>query len=386
MYSIASSYLHLSILANDDTVFVWSKKSKNLYSFAGCYGALFLFMEEIKSEIPSLERSFEKIALPNSALTQDIYNKIKLLLQDREPFYKEELYKPLAIPSLKEREELFGSLACYYAYGSCFILDIDSRIESIKKYFEHLLIPSQLNCNSCKYIFKLQYVSDQYYSLYINTQKIEDALEEANILSVLQDYIRITLYEKSDFCFAFHAASFQYKRKTLLFPAVSGAGKSTLSAFLMLQTDFLFYSDEVAAIDSAYRMQPLPFCLTIKEGSWDILHRLFAEIESAEIYRRLDKQKIKFLRPRHIAKEGMDAQEAYMIFPEYKRGSKLLLDPLSMVEAIALLIDSGYHLNQADDFSSVKNFLEYLEGLKIYKLLYSDLQEALDAIKEIVDE
>ncbi len=336
---------------------------------------------EDKRDTLSLKNYLQTLNIPQNENTDTIVRQIALLLDNQEPKMSEEIYKKREIPLLKEMPYVKN---IYSIYSVNFSLDIDDSVkELVVQNFKHL--SSLESSTKQSYIFKVT-LHNNLYTIFINDKEVQRDIHSSQLLGFLQDFIRITIYENSNLFVAFHSAMLSYKKVPLIFPALSGSGKSTLSAFLMQKEGFKFYSDEVTPIDKEYAIKPLPLSIVLKEGSWSILKELDKEIKDAIVYKRFDSQNIKYIAPKNIATQTLNAKEAIMIFPLYKEGVSLVLKPLTLIESMDMLVKSGYHLDEREKFSSVKKYLDYLSGLKIYHLVYSNLEEAYITIKELIDE
>jgi len=337
-------------------------------------------MEERRDSL-SIKKYLLDLNIPWNNYTETIVNQITYLLDNQEPKLNEVLYKKKKIPSLKETSTPKN---IYTLYNINFTFEIDSSVEDmVLKNFQHLTLNK--HHNNYLYNFKITQ-TDTLYSISVNNKEIQKDIEKEQLLGFLQDLIRITIYENSNLFVAFHSAILSYEDKPLIFPALSGSGKSTLSAFLMQKEGFKFYSDEVTAIDKEYLIKPLPLSIVLKQGSWSVLKGLSKEIKEAIPYKRFDSQDIKYITPQQVATKSLNAKDALMIFPNYKKDATLELKSLTLVESIGLLVESGYHLDKREDFSCVKSYLTYLSKLKIYQLTYSNLENAHKKIKELLHE
>ncbi len=367
-------------LESADVIFVWSKITYALYSFSTQYGVLFFYMEEKRDPI-SIQGYLEALQLPKNTATLDMVETIASLLDKKEKKEKATtVYVEREIPKITKE---CMTPVLYSLYGVVFSFELPSSIQQeVLIVFQHLKVLEKKS--RCKYIFKVTQEGD-FFSIYINGKQVHKNIQSSVVLGYLQDLVRITIYENNNFFIALHAAMFSYNNIPIIFPAVSGSGKSTLSAFLMQKENFNFYSDEVTLVDTEYNIHPLPLVLTLKEGSWKILTGLEKEIKEAKVYRRFDYQKVKYITPKNIATHTIYAQEAFMIFPKYQEGVVCKLQPLSLVESLNFLVNSGYHLHQRENFESLKKYLEYLATLKIYTLTYSRLDEAYITVKQLID-
>lgn len=289
-------------------------------------------------------------------------------------------YASLKIPKCSS-QTLHQDENIYNIYDTFFSLSIDASLSSyLYDSFKHLKKYS--SNKDVKYNFQVL-KEEEMYTIYINGMQVEKLALKEKILSILQDLIRITIYENSNFLFAMHSATLEYNNKVLILPGVSGAGKSTLSSFLM-HKEFNLYSDEVTSIDTNFDIQALPLCLTLKEGSWKTVDSFSKNLNALHIHHRFDGQKIKFLPPLNNTVSKISALNATIIFPMYKEYEDSKVYKLSAVEAISLFVESGYHLSNPEDIEVVKTFLEYVNSCTLYKIIYSDLNDVEQVIKGIM--
>jgi len=376
-YSLASKKEHLFIFSLEETIFIWSKTTSSLYSFSGFYGALFFFAEE-DSDFSHIMEYINACGYEFNSELKLVVSNIVNLVTDNEINTDEQKYVTQKIPSIQTD---ISPENIYYIYDTYFSLVIDKELEKyILDSFKHT--QSFNNKENLKYHFEVL-KNSEYYEIGINGKNIEKIRDKEKILPILQDLIRITIYENSDFKVAMHSGVLEYDNKTLILPGVSGSGKSTLSSYLMYN-DFHLYSDEVTSIDSKNSIHSLQLCNTIKEGSWEIIDTFSDALDNLFIHKRFDNQRIKFLPPTGNATKSINAVGAFMIFPTFKKDSKTILNSVTLVEAISLLVESGYHLKNPEDLENVKFFLEFLSSCYIYKLIYSNLEEAKNKIEEVM--
>lgn len=376
-YSLTSTKKHLFIFTLKETIFIWSKTTCSLYSFSGFYAALFLFVEEdcnyshIEKFITSAGHVFDNTF---KLLVESMVN----LINNDENILNKERYITQQIPLIQTE---ISPKNIYYIYNTYFSIDVDKELKNyILDSFKHIQI---FNTQAgLKYHFSVLQNS-KFYEITVNGKSMEKVKDKEKILPILQDLIRITIYENSDFKVAMHSGVLEYESKTLILPGASGAGKSTLSSYLM-HKGFQLYSDEVTAIDSKNRIHSLLLCNTIKEGSWKVINTFSKVLNDLSIHKRFDEQKIKFLPPLGSPTKSLNAIGSFIIFTNFQKKSKTLLKSVTLVQAISLFIESGYHLKNPENIKNVKFFLNFLSSCHIYTLIYSNLEEAKNTIKAVI--
>lgn len=363
---------------------MWSKNSHSAYIFEGVFGALFFLIEE-NGYCNFPDKYLKLLDLEKNPTTLNVIEQINKLLYQKES-YKKEMKKEIYLVSNNNIsiDSTFSTkgLVCFL-YDTFFYIYCDEELEMyIYPIFKYLKSKSE-NIKNISYIFGVK-VENGYYNLYVNNKK-KRVTKKENIIIVLMDLIRITLYINSDYLVALHAASLIYKNKLFIFPGISGAGKSTLSSFLMYN-EFQLCSDEVTIIDKGHNIKPIPLPITIKEGSWNIIKNFVKNFNVLPIYKRLDGQNIKFITPITAVNKKVTFSDTIIIFPQYEEKSSTKLKKLTIIEALKLLKDTQYQLKDPYDFDMVKNFLNFLFSNNKYMLTYSDLSQAMDVITKLKNE
>jgi len=366
---LQTNHKHLKLYIYEDILFVWSQTTTSLYTFRQHFAALFFILEE------EYERE-ARLSKPTDEVQTTIY-KLLTNTEDTTDYTPEKLYliEPLLSTAHAKEENI------YRLYNTHFSLYIDESVRTyLEPSFTHLLATQR--GTTIPYHFKVLQVNGSY-KISVNNTHLDTAHKKENILPILQDFIRIVLYENSDFLVALHAAVLEKNSKTLILPGISGSGKSTLSSFLMLK-DYSLYSDEVAVISTNYTLSSLALCNTLKEGSWSTIHPLYPQLDALTTHHRFDGQKIKFVPPKLVKTDSISALGAYIIFPTYAKDSSTLLKPIGIVQAIELLKAAQYHLYNPQDEEVTKSFLNFLVSAKLYTIHYSDLQSAKKAIEGVL--
>lgn len=381
MIAISSKYEHLLIYIHEENVFVWSKNSHSAYIFEGVFGALFFLIEE-HGYCVSPDKYLKLLGLKQNSITLAFIKQINKLIYKKESCkspIKEEVYL-VNTSSIRQLHFQSEGLVCAL-YNTFFHLYCDKDLNtSIYSIFNYLKAEKN-SIKNIPYFFSIK-LENKVYNLYVNDEKKESVTKEENILCVLMDLIRVTLYVNNDYLVAFHAASLVHKNRAYIFPGISGSGKSTLSTFLMYN-GFKLCSDEATIIDRTYNIKSIPLPITIKEGSWNIVKDFVKNFNFLPTYKRLDGQNIKFVIPTTAVHKKSTFSDIIIIFPKYKDKSPIKLRKLTVVEALKTLKETQYQLEDPYSFTVVKQFLTFLFSTRVYMLTYSNLSEAMSALNEL---
>jgi hypothetical protein len=174
----------------------------------------------------------------------------------------------------------------------------------------------------------------------------------------LQEFVRTTQPGR-EWTAILHAAACGSESKCVIFPAATHAGKTTLAAVLMHEGLTLYADDSVALCRESLGIPVMPFALMLREGSWPVLAPRFSELDRLPGYNR-NGQNVKFLHPIH---------------PAHSANASAV--------AIVRLKESGFWV--AHDRYRIQDFLDWIQSLPVYEMIYSDLDEATAFIKTLLD-
>jgi hypothetical protein len=178
-----------------------------------------------------------------------------------------------------------------------------------------------------------------------------------------------------------HAGAVVRRGMGLCFAAASGSGKSTLVGHLCGQgADYL--TDDFTALDPAGELLPLPTAISVKEGSWARLERLFPELRTSPSA-NAGGTRTKWIVPTS-ASPLRPAPLRALIFPTYIAGCQTLLLSIRPFDALLRLREAGVWLGHPLSEERVTRFVRRLESTPAYSLDYDDLAEAATAIDDIL--
>ena len=225
--------------------------------------------------------------------------------------------------------------------------------------------------------------SGDLWEIKLNDTPSEMAIPEARLATYLQEKMMTCTYQAQRYLISLHAASVEKNGKVIIFPAVAESGKTTLTATL-LHHGFKLFSDESTSLDHDGYVHPLPFCMNIKEGSWHVLSGTYPHLSERDIHSRFDGQSIRFLSPVNMHKGRQKG--SHIIFPKYTPGAKTSLTPIGAKEALNKINEASYQVQHDMDENKFELILKNLISLPKYTLVYSKLDEAINAIDGLLEE
>ena len=378
---IKAKHSHLHLYLKGEELFVWSIAKKELYGFEGLGSAVFLYMDELY-----VKQKAEGVYCYFDGVSKEV---LRPLVKQIDKIFDDSLVThDIKIQKNQEQKTLETQGSFKHSYSlqlneEYFLLQFEDTT------LEPLLMPSlkhlQKTTTKSDFIISIINNSRGTYEIYVDGILEDTVVNSKNLLPVLYDRIRIYHYQKNSFLVALHAGVVTYNEIAVIFPAIFGAGKSTLSGYLMYK-GFTLFSDELTIIDECNTLTPLPLGVTLKEGSWHILEPCVDDINALSSHLRFDGQKIKLIVPPKIEYKKLHPKKNIFIFPQFIQGSSTKFKALSVIEALYLFIDAGYHLVDPNDAKKVFLWLKLLSESELYTLVYSDIEEAHSIIKKVINQ
>ncbi len=368
------NYKKLHAFAMEESLFVYSDETQNVYGFEKGNAALFIQIDEL---IPhhSLEEIAKKFLDVDTTLVQQIYN----LISGKEAAVEVE-YEPDREFGTYTKDDLIRKH--YQVDDIVFAIHYPNDIlyKRLHPVFEYLYkdIPDGKHMVSVDFS-----KSNNLWEVHWNNTPLEMSMTEEKLAAFLQEKMMISTYQSQHYLIALHAGSVEKNGNVVIMPAVSESGKTTLTATLLYQGYHLF-SDEVSALDYKGYVHPLPFCMNIKEGSWKILSPMHPDLNKSDIHSRFDGQNIRFLPPINMKKGRQKA--SHIIFPKYTPHAKTSLTQISAKEALEKIKEASYQIQENMETGKFELILKHLVSLPKYKLVYSNLDEAIDMINRVLEE
>jgi Coenzyme PQQ synthesis protein D (PqqD) len=181
-----------------------------------------------------------------------------------------------------------------------------------------------------------------------------------------------------------HAGAVALPAGCLLLCGDSGAGKSSLLAGLV-HAGFPFMADDIVPLEEGSGLVRLVrLAISIKDGSWPVIGRLFPELAGAPTI-RFGGRTMRYLWPaaRAIAPDRVGYPAAAVLFPSYIKDAPLTLTRLDPAHALTLLGEGGSVLPTTD--AGLAAFLAWWGELPAYRLSYGRLDDAVAAVRALAD-
>jgi len=207
----------------------------------------------------------------------------------------------------------------------------------------------------------------------------ETGLSEIRV-RLLQEVVRIC--RGSDCLAIFHAGACGTDSECVIFPAGSQSGKTTLAAVLMSE-GLNFYADDSVLLERDTLTVPvMPFGLTVREGSWDVLAGRFPKLQEAPVVSRYG-QRVRFLPPAETNSSIKGAPVRAIIFVRFDPEARNELTRLDTLEILLRLQQSSFWV--AHDKGSIASFLSWLHSTPAFSLDFSDVGEAATMIRRAIE-
>lgn len=220
------------------------------------------------------------------------------------------------------------------------------------------------------------------WQLTFNGSKIARPAAIETMPLILQENMIIATYQSEPYLMALHAGAVGKDGRCVVMPGASGSGKSTLTA-VMANEGYDLFSDEIALVNEEGGVEPLPFRLNLKEGSWAVMENRGIREESTAKHLRFDGQLVKLFFPVNLAKNP--AKIAALVFPKYVKGARCETRPLSEAATLKRIEASGYQIPHPFTPESFSRVLEYVVSTPAYEMRYGDLEEAVETIGALLD-
>jgi len=187
---------------------------------------------------------------------------------------------------------------------------------------------------------------------------------------------------ESDWLGTFHASTVEQNNKGVMLIGDSGSGKSTFTALLTANGFNLVADDITPIMFKDQKVYGYPAAISIKSGAFETLDTLIPEFSRLkEVYINPYKGYVKYLPPNNLndITKGYNCETIVVI--NYNKNQKdTLLEPIEIAEALNILIPESW-LEPSE--RNAKQFLNWLQKLKCYKLSYSNNNEAINKFSEL---
>lgn len=195
-------------------------------------------------------------------------------------------------------------------------------------------------------------------------------------------YVTERIIQGDRSAFALHAASLARGRMGLLLCGQPGAGKSTLTLQLM-DAGFEYAGDDVALINTDGTVCGVPFPVTVKSGSWELLSGLHADLPRLKTYCRPDGALVRYV-PAPGVHEGNLLVDWIVFLNRVPNGSAELAQ-LDQCDSMRRLIESSFAVDgklSLPGFAALKRIVTHASS---FELTYSESTQARRLLTDLCD-
>ncbi len=205
-------------------------------------------------------------------------------------------------------------------------------------------------------------------------------------VAVLEWGINLVIALRSHAYLMLHTAVIERNGKVLLMPAAPGFGKTTLCAALAYR-GWRLLSDEFGLVrPDGLDFVPIPRPMALKNESIGVIKRYLSEAFVGPSIPGTRKGTVAHVAPPmdSVESQNIKAPAAWVIFPRWVEGVSLELDELPRADGFMKLAMNAfnYELLGEAGFRTIRGIVDRAD---CYKLVYSDLDEAVDTLTELVD-
>jgi HprK-related kinase A len=214
-----------------------------------------------------------------------------------------------------------------------------------------------------------------------------DPFPARNALPLFEWGVNWSLAHRANQYVLLHSGAVASHRGAVIMAAPPGSGKSTLTAAMMFR-GFRLLSDEFGVLcpDTGH-MLPMLKPIGLKNQAVEIVRSRFPEAVIGSVFTKTHKGNVAHLAPNDASVDAIrqPATPALVVFPTYEAGAPLAAQRVPQEEAFGQLAFNSfnYHVLGAVGFEAVARVIE---SCPAYRLRYSNLDDAIDRIEELLDE
>lgn len=220
----------------------------------------------------------------------------------------------------------------------------------------------------------------------VDARPPHEDMPAAQALAVLEWGINLVLAMRHRGYLLLHSAAVERGGRTLLLPAWPGHGKTTLCAALA-HRGWRLLSDEFGVVKPGTTdFLPVPRLMPLKNESIDVIRLFVPEAIIGPAIKGTRKGTVAHVRPPtdSILRARQPAPAGWLVFPRWVPGAGLMITPIRRAEAFMQLATNAfnYELLGEPAFDTVRRLVDTTD---CYRLVYSDLQEAVRVLTEMAD-
>ena len=273
-----------------------------------------------------------------------------------------------------------AEISIFLSFTSCIVrINVDSELiaEKVRRLFPLTQIANiGLADIELNVIF-----NTKTYQIVKDNLVLEDTETESYTALMVFHHVVDLVCKYKDWLVILHASGVSWKGQGVVFPALGGSGKTTLSAALIKQGFGYINDDVIPLLRNTGELVHLATCLSIKSGSWSLLHSLYPELETLEIFGSKE-SKVKYLPPPATDNQLSTLYAKHIIIPNYQAGATAELEPLSPVMTLQAIIEGESLLHLPLNKKDIAALIEWLTPLTCHRLTYDKLDSAVALLRQ----
>ncbi|GJL74163.1 MAG TPA: HprK-related kinase A [Nitrosomonas sp.] len=214
-----------------------------------------------------------------------------------------------------------------------------------------------------------------------------ESFPQEQALAVLEWGINLAIAVRVNHLLLLHSAVVEKNGHVILLPAWPGSGKTTLCTVLTHQ-GFRLFSDEFGLMEPHQGIfYPIPRLMPLKNESIEAIRNYLPEVVMGQSIPNTQKGTVAHVCPpeESIQLSKQTAKAKWIIFPKWIADAPMKIEAISDAQAFMLLASNAfnYEVLGATGFQAVTHLISSCD---CYKLVYSDFDEMIAALKKLADE
>jgi hypothetical protein len=356
----------------DDARFVWFEKSNQWVKMDEPQWFIFLLYLQGIDRNTAIEKTADFEDIPDhSLLVNNLYDSLEILLDGEfeAPIPQGSGDTNYLIQSPFKHCYRFGDKIFSVGYNSPYLVEY---IHRPLQYLEQ----DALSGDNVNAHFDLLY-DEMGCFLYLNGKPIASVSDVQQLKQRFFVELASLLYETGEngWMTIFHASAVMVKGSLVVFSSSSGSGKSTMVARLQAMGYPVFADDFVPVRMDNQRVCPFPPAISIKKGSLNVL-------EEEQIALSFTGGQSGYILPSVPVSELEPLNVGIIILLKFDRDAVPVTEQFSPGDALTEHLGESWVCNHA---SGVEQFLEWLAGLKCYRVIFNNGPKGAEAILQILD-
>jgi hypothetical protein len=152
-----------------------------------------------------------------------------------------------------------------------------------------------------------------------------------------------------------------------------------------MNAGFEYRADDIVLIAPDGNVTGVPFAPTVKSGAWEMVNKIYPELNDAIIHRRPDGKRVQYLKPARIVDNGR-YPVGWIVFIKRNSDGPASLKPLGRVDALSRLMEGSFSPGGKLTHAACNAIKRTLVNANSFDLTYSSPTDASNAIVSLCDD